>query len=509
MSQAMPENRFNGLRVLVTGYDLEQGEHRGIAVYTKALIRCLHEAGAEVWLLTEFSATLASRGMRRLPRSNRSIIQNARILEALATGQQVKDRNFLAERFGFIRTILKWSHRLHLLIEFIQLPKRYERKDLHHFPLLGLIDNPYKRIERLSYLQHLEGIVSAPGVFLASQTAALLKQDKPVQIDLQDFDLLLTSCPLNILPHHLPVFVQTVHDLIPLEYVSHNENSLMFSRRLQACLPARRLFVSSSTASKFHHHIRALTKEEQRKSGSRPIEEQEQVIVQPPSLNFPDWILADPHRIGDLEPTSYLLRPSPRGKKRTRSTRAFQYVLFNSSVEARKNLLLLAQAYAQSNLSSHGINLWVTGKLKVDEYSKSIQEIVRHEPGIMLTGYVDESTKLDLYLNSLALLSPSLVEGFGIPVLDAACLGMPSIASDCDSHNEIRSMHDFDQHVLTISTLQSSDWAEAMNAIAGLGEAFKDPKLATKERRRRISRYQHYKSIFYKDLTDKLEAVLN
>ena len=73
---------------------------------------------------------------------------------------------------------------------------------------------------------------------------------------------------------------------------------------------------------------------------------------------------------------------------------------------------------------------------------------MNHEPGIILTGYVDESSKLDLYLNALGLLSPSLVEGFGIPVLDGACLGMPTIASDCESHLEIQGLHDFGEHVL-------------------------------------------------------------
>ena len=30
-------------------------------------------------------------------------------------------------------------------------------------------------------------------------------------------------------------------------------------------------------------------------------------------------------------------------------------------------------------------------------YSEAVKKIVQHEPGILLTGYVDESTKLDLY----------------------------------------------------------------------------------------------------------------
>ena len=36
-----------GLKVLVTAYDLEQSEHRGIAVYSKSLLNYLNEAGAE------------------------------------------------------------------------------------------------------------------------------------------------------------------------------------------------------------------------------------------------------------------------------------------------------------------------------------------------------------------------------------------------------------------------------------------------------------------------------
>ena len=84
---------------------------------------------------------------------------------------------------------------------------------------------------------------------------------------------------------------------------------------------------------------------------------------------------------------------------------------------------------------------------------------MNHEPGIILTGYVDESSKLDLYLNALGLLSPSLVEGFGIPVLDGACLGMPTIASDCESHLEIQGLHDFGEHVLL--DINSREWAAA------------------------------------------------
>ena len=39
---------LSGLKLVVCGYELEQWEHRGIAVFSKGLIRSLKQAGAEV-----------------------------------------------------------------------------------------------------------------------------------------------------------------------------------------------------------------------------------------------------------------------------------------------------------------------------------------------------------------------------------------------------------------------------------------------------------------------------
>ena len=354
--------------------------------------------------------------------------------------------------------------------------------DLKSFQIKDLYDNPYIRVERLDYLESVTGIISAPDIFMASQLAAQLPSLRPVRIDLHGFDALITTCPLNIEPRNLPIFVQTIHDLIPLEYVAHNEDQLMFSHRLQACLTARRLFVSQSTANKYNAHIKYARKP--LFFGQRAKEEsfQDAVIIQSPSLSFPSWLTADKKRIADLPPVTHLLEnaASTNSEKLITKRREdsesnkilspFRYFLFNSSVEARKNLLFLAKAYAEANLNSKGIKLCVTGKLKGDEYSKALKEIVNHEPGIILTGYVDESSKLDLYLNALGLLSPSLVEGFGIPVLDGACLGMPTIASDCESHLEIQGLHDFGEHVLCLDTLNSREWAAALQGVAGINQ---------------------------------------
>ena len=103
----------------------------------------------------------------------------------------------------------------------------------------GAYDNPYLRVERLDYLECVTGIVSARALPF-KPTCRRLENPKPVRIDLRGFDALITTCPLNVIPQP-PTFVQTIHDLIPLEFVAHNEDPSMFSHRLQAWLPARRL----------------------------------------------------------------------------------------------------------------------------------------------------------------------------------------------------------------------------------------------------------------------------
>ena len=86
---------LKGLKILVTAYDLEQSEHRGIAVYSKSLIYCLNKAGAEVWLLTEFFDKLSEKGLRKLPKITQAMIHNARILNNLALGRRERPTTIL------------------------------------------------------------------------------------------------------------------------------------------------------------------------------------------------------------------------------------------------------------------------------------------------------------------------------------------------------------------------------------------------------------------------------
>ncbi len=491
---------LQGKKIVVTAYDLEQIEHRGIAVYSKALIRNLHAAGAEVWLLTEFDSPINGGGLNKLPIQTKSIIQSTKVLESLSQGRIAISAHWIESKIRIFRKLANLLRELEDLLEFFRRPRYYSSRNIHRIDLSELFDSPYLRNDRLGYLQYIEGILCARKLYFSTQIAALLKKQKPVIIDLKGFDVFITCCPLNIKPKNISVFAQTVHDIIPLEYALTHDNTLGFSHRLQACLDSRRIFVSESTAIKYQSRINydnklGLEFHNQNRSPK------EKVFIQPPSLDFPSWLSENPDQVSDLRPVCHLLRP-----KQKKGLEPFKYLLFNSSVEARKNLLFLVKAYAESNLGSQGIRLCVTGRLKKDSYSKAVKEIVKNEPGILLTGYISESAKLDLYLNAMSLLSPSLVEGFGIPVLDSACLGMTAISSDCDSHREIQAMDDFADIVLLINTLESRDWAVAMQSVKNLFLNKFDTPAA--ERKRRINRYNKKQILirdrFKKDLCELL-----
>ena len=505
----MTTQLLKGRKILVTSYDLEHSVHRGIAAYSKSLIRCLAEAGAEVWLLTEFFDNLSEKGLKLLPGKTRSIIHKGRILNSFANGERptsVLERKFRLAGHAK-RLTNKFIGHLRLFIKLMRKPKTYKTTDISSFVIDDLYDDPNLRIQRLDYMKNVTGIVSAPEIFLSSKLAAKLPRLQSVRIDLDGFDALITTCPINIQPLNLPRFVQTIHDLIPLEYVPQNEDQLIFSHRLQACMLSRRMFVSQSTANKYAAYIQTIEKADFPRRNNPTYISCERVIVQPPSIKFPDLLSEGQEKIIDIPPVSHLFRGKMQKLNSTTKLTPFRYFLFNSSVESRKNPLFLVKAYIESGLINKGIKLCITGKLKNDQYSQSLKKFLDYESGIILTDYVDESCRLELYLNALGLLSPSLVEGFGIPVLDAACLGLPTLASDCKSHLEISDLYDFADHVLCLDTLASDKWSAAMQAIADNNSVLADQ--ADQTRCNRIGRYRQFQSRINHQFQKDLVAILN
>lgn len=113
------------------------------------------------------------------------------------------------------------------------------------------------------------------------------------------------------------------------------------------------------------------------------------------------------------------------------------YVLCLSTLEPRKNLRLLLDAY--SSLFHEGIidEIVLAGRKgwKMEDFLKGYQEeFLQH---VHFTGFVDDEDLPAIYKLAKVFVFPSLYEGFGIPPLEALACGTPVISSDAASMPEV------------------------------------------------------------------------
>jgi glycosyltransferase involved in cell wall biosynthesis len=111
-----------------------------------------------------------------------------------------------------------------------------------------------------------------------------------------------------------------------------------------------------------------------------------------------------------------------------------RYILFVSTIEPRKNLGVLLDAYERVRVTHPDVALVVVGK--VGWKSQSLVPRLRR-PGIVHLDYVDAARLATVYRNATAFVMPSIYEGFGFPLLEAMTHGVPSIAARSSSLPEI------------------------------------------------------------------------
>lgn len=115
------------------------------------------------------------------------------------------------------------------------------------------------------------------------------------------------------------------------------------------------------------------------------------------------------------------------------------FALFVGTLEPRKNLVRLLQAFASvTSDKKHQLLLVVAGKqgwgetdLKATIVQMGIQDKVR------LTGLVTDDELADLYAAARFLTFPSLYEGFGLPIIEANSAGTPVLTSNNSSMPEV------------------------------------------------------------------------
>jgi glycosyltransferase involved in cell wall biosynthesis len=113
------------------------------------------------------------------------------------------------------------------------------------------------------------------------------------------------------------------------------------------------------------------------------------------------------------------------------------YLLFLSTLQPRKNLVRLIQAYTASNLPHQLVLAGKPGWLAqpILDTISNLQSPVSNK--IILTGFIDETDKAALLSGATAVLYPSLYEGFGFPVLEAQACGTAVLTANSSSLPEV------------------------------------------------------------------------
>lgn len=110
-----------------------------------------------------------------------------------------------------------------------------------------------------------------------------------------------------------------------------------------------------------------------------------------------------------------------------------EYILGVSSINERKNLKTLIDAFLELNTALHLVlagekNALFSGGLVIPESKKD---------KIHFLGYVSDGELFSLYTNGFVFVYPSLYEGFGIPPLEAMSCGCPVIVANTSSLPEV------------------------------------------------------------------------
>ena len=116
-----------------------------------------------------------------------------------------------------------------------------------------------------------------------------------------------------------------------------------------------------------------------------------------------------------------------------------EYFLYAGAIHPRKNLMTLLKAFSVfKKRQQTNMKLILTGRLawKYESFAESLKSY-KYRNDLVMTGYVQEVELVKIIGAAYGLVYPSLLEGFGVPVLEAMQCDVPVITSINSSMQEI------------------------------------------------------------------------
>lgn len=142
------------------------------------------------------------------------------------------------------------------------------------------------------------------------------------------------------------------------------------------------------------------------------------------------------------------------------------FFLFLGVLKERKNPFRVIEAFEAFKKDSGSPALLVIagrGNSKAEEMIKNSA----YSDDIVYLGYVTDGERAFLYKNALAFVFPSLLEGFGLPILEAMSVGTPVITSNIGAMKEVAG-----EAALTVDPYSVPEITEAIKRI-WVGDEFK------------------------------------
>jgi len=268
-----------------------------------------------------------------------------------------------------------------------------------------------------------------------SRLARIVYEERFLGRRLAGFDLF--HAPGYVAPRRLPCpLVLTIYDLVALTHpeLAKRSNVLHYRWRLPR---------SARAAARIIVPLECVARQVVERLGV----ERERVRVVPLGVD------------ARLRPPSL----DARARVRARHHLARPYILFVGNIEPKKSLPTLLRAFASLKRDGQPHELVIAGKRgwKCREVLALPTEL-GIEADVRFLGYVDEADLAGLYGGAEMFAFPSLVEGFGLPPLEAMACGTPVVTSDAEALLETTG--DAAEHV---PALDADALAEAMRRVLG------------------------------------------
>jgi len=146
---------------------------------------------------------------------------------------------------------------------------------------------------------------------------------------------------------------------------------------------------------------------------------------------------APPCEVVPLGLSGLFLAPSAIAPIRTETP----YFVVVGTIEPRKNLAFLLQVWHRWTRAgaSRRARLVVVGRRgwENENVLDLLERSIGLAPTVIEVATLSDAGMVALLRGATALLAPSLVEGFGLPIAEALALGVPVIASDIEAHREV------------------------------------------------------------------------